>query len=128
MKNTMKKLKLLLVLIIIFDCINLLSQDIIDPPKLSQFDSLPILNTNQVFVRGWNWGLPGNMLDSAMFFNTYHSYKYEWFQDANASTHNLNIINRPGRDEGKIVAGRNSDGIFNAHSLYFKPATIIACK
>jgi hypothetical protein len=37
----------------------LFSQDKIDPPKLSQFDSLPILNTNQVFVRGWNWGNAG---------------------------------------------------------------------
>lgn len=128
MKNTMKKFSIFLAASLLSINFNLFSQDIIDPPKLNQFDSLSILNTNKVFVRGWNWGLPGNMLDSAMFFNTYHSYKYEWFQDANASTHNLNIINRPGRDEGKIVAGRNSDGIFNAHSLYFEPATIIACK
>ncbi len=66
--------------------------------------------------------MPGNMLDSAMYINTYHSYKYEWFQNANASTNNLNIINRPGREEGSIVAGRNNDGIFNAHSLYLDPS------
>ena len=67
----MKKFILIsIVIIILTNYFKAYSQDIIDPPKLSQFDTSPVVDRNfNSFVIGWNWGTPGAMLDSAMYIS-----------------------------------------------------------
>lgn len=66
----MKSYILILAAILSFSNMVLLSQDIIDPPKLSQFDTSSVVNKNfNSFIIGWNWGTPGAMLDSAMYIS-----------------------------------------------------------
>ncbi len=114
----------ILAFIILLNNINLFCQDIIDPPKLNQLDTLSILQREpDRFVRGWTCGSPGNMLDSAMYINTYYSYHHDYYNDTNNnSTHNLLIINRPGHYESYLVAGRDENVAFNTQSLYLDPA------
>jgi len=121
----MRKIILLVLAIILnFNCYNIYSQVIIDPPKLNQLDTLSILQREpDRFVRGWTCGSPGNMLDSAMNINTYYSYHYDYYNATNNnSTHNLLIINRPGHYESYLVAGRDENVAFNTQSLYLEPS------
>ena len=60
----------ILPVIILLNIIKLLSQDIIDPPKLNQLETDTIIQREpDRFVCGWTIGAPGNMLDSAMFIS-----------------------------------------------------------
>ncbi len=60
----------MLAAILSFSNVVLLSQDIIDPPKLIQLETESIVQREpDRFVRGWTCGSPGNMLDSAMFIS-----------------------------------------------------------
>jgi len=64
------KINIILVLAILigFNYLNIFSQDIIDPPKLNQFNDTSVAKREQnQFIRGWTCGSPGNMLDSAIF-------------------------------------------------------------
>ena len=120
-----KYILLVLATILIFNCYNIFSQDIIDPPKLGQLESDTIIQREpDRFVRGWTIGAPGNMLDSAMFINTYYSYHPNYYLDSNKSTHNLLIINRPGLgyEEHSIVGGRDNNVLFNTQSIYLEPS------
>jgi len=64
----MRKYILMLAAILSFSNVVLLSQDIIDPPKLTQLETESIVQREpDRFVRGWTCGSPGNMLDSAMY-------------------------------------------------------------
>ncbi|NLO18509.1 MAG: hypothetical protein GX121_01285 [Ignavibacteria bacterium] len=66
----MKNIYLTLMLVILLNNNELLSQDKIDPPKLIQFDTSPVVDRNfNSFIIGWNWGTPGAMLDSAITLN-----------------------------------------------------------
>ncbi|HPO62585.1 MAG TPA: hypothetical protein PK762_05835 [Candidatus Kapabacteria bacterium] len=114
---------LVLAILIVFNYFNIISQDIIDPPKLIQLETESIVQKEpDRFVRGWTCGFPGNMLDSAMFINTYYSYHHDYYQGTNNSTHNLLIINRPGHYESYLVAGRDENVAFNTQSLYLEPS------
>ena len=114
----------ILAVIILLNIIKLLSQDIIDPPKLNQLDTLSILQREpDRFVRGWTVGAPGNMLDSAMFINTYYDYKYDLYQGTNKSIHNLLVINIPGHGHNcNIASGRDNNVVFNTQSIYLDPS------
>lgn len=68
----MKKIYLILLIVILLNNNNLYCQDIIDPPKLIQFETSPVVDRNFnsfSFIIGWNWGTPGAMLDSAVTLN-----------------------------------------------------------
>jgi len=66
----MKKLNLSILIILISSNIMLFSQDIIDPPKLNQFNDTNVAKREQnQFIRGWTCATPGNMLDSAMYIS-----------------------------------------------------------
>ncbi len=122
----MKNKNLLVAIFIILGCYSLLSQDIIDPPKLNQLVNSNIIKREQnKFIRGWTCGSPGNMLDSAMFINTYCGYENDSLQGVNQCTYDLLFITRPGHSENNIVGGRNNYSIFNAHSLYLDPSLVV---
>ena len=83
----MIKLNLSIIIILLSSNIILFSQDIIDPSKLSQFNDTTIAKREQnQFIRGWTCGTPGNMLDSAMYMNTYYGYLNDWFQEEDLET------------------------------------------
>ena len=66
----MRKIFNFIVFVALFSCYSLLSQDIIDPPKLNQLVNSNIIQREQnKFIRGWFCGFSGNMLDSAMFIS-----------------------------------------------------------
>ncbi len=112
----------ILAALLCFSSILLYSQNIIDPPKLSQFDTSPVVDKNfNGFIIGWNWGTPGAMLDSAMYINTYHGFDFE-SDDYLEDTY---VMVPPVKWDSYIVGGRNNNYIFNAHCLYFDPSLIV---
>ena len=113
----------MLAVIILSSNINIFSQVKIDPPKLSQFNDTTIVQREpDRFVRGWTCASHGNMLDSAMFINTYYGYPYDWMEDSNESVHNVLVIDRPGHWDSGLVEGRSNNVIFNTQSLYLEPS------
>jgi len=119
----MRKYILMLAVIILSSNINIFSQVKIDPPKLSQFNDTTIVQREpDRFVRGWTCASHGNMLDSAMFINTYYGYPYDWMEDSNESVHNVLVIDRPGHWDSGLVEGRSNNVIFNTQSLYLEPS------
>lgn len=118
-----KYILLVLAIILVFNYFNIFSQVKIDPPKLSQFNDTTIVQREQDrFVRGWTCATPGNMLDSAMFINTYYGYPRSWMEGINKSVHNVLVINRPGNSSSGIVEDRSHNVIFNTQSLYLEPS------
>jgi hypothetical protein len=73
--------KIIIAIALSFMVINLYSQNIVDPPKLSNFNTI---NTNiydinfnkDSFLLGWNWGSAGLALDQALNMNYYHQNSF----------------------------------------------------
>ncbi len=113
-----KKIYLFVVTYIIFCCYNIFSQDIIDPPKLIQFETTTLVDRSiNHFIRAWNWGGPGAMLDSAMFINTYHGFIF----DSDDYLEDTHLMTRPDSCYARLIGGRAKNFVFNAHCLYLEP-------
>ena len=117
-----KKICLFVVIYIILGYSNILSQDLIDPPKLVQFDTTTAIDRSiNHFIRAWNWGGPGAMLDSAMFINTYHGFIF----DSDDYLEDTHLMTRPDSSYARLIGGRAKDFVFNAHCLYLNPKLIV---
>lgn len=59
-------------LAVLFVHTSLYSQDIVDPPKVFDKDTLSAFDGSTAFHIGWNWGGTGRKLDEALSVNSYH--------------------------------------------------------
>ncbi len=118
----MRTLVIKIAALLIISNIYLMSQDLIDPPKLVQFETTTLVDRSiNHFIRAWNWGSPGAMLDSAMYINTYHGFIF----DSDDYLEDTHLMTRPDNPSYTLIGGRAKNFVFNAHSLYLEPALTV---
>jgi hypothetical protein len=112
----MKHLTLLIILIIV-SLIPAFGQNIIDPPKLLiDFNNTNIYDRNffdNHFLLGWNWGVPGRVLDEALNINYYHGIN----PDDSDYCHAPQVI----YTMKELLHLRGGHVPFNAYAVYYEP-------
>lgn len=101
-------MKQLILVLLIFNINLLISQDLINPPKLQRLDTSTAIDRSKNFVKGWNWGSPGKKLDSAMLMNTYHDFP----ESSTDTKYNVKTMEVPGQWGSYITGGRNYNYVF----------------
>lgn len=99
----------------------LFSQDKIDPPSVlsDTTDNYSlIINHQDRFIIGWNWGTPGRKLDSALNINFYHGYPKEGTPSDDEYIDSIIIAQNAEED---IIGGRPQNSTFNSESMYLEP-------
>jgi hypothetical protein len=118
----------LIFLMLLLSIIEAMGQDIIDPPKLFNKNTLDIYDRrSQKFTLGWNWGGPGRALDQALFINTYHNMPVTYSQNSENgyseevgdSIGAIDVIKNP--VSGAHLTGRIDTLLLNGISLYLEP-------
>ncbi len=110
-------MKKIIFLLLIINLNLLISQDLINPPKLQRLDTTTAIDRSNSFVKGWNWGSPGQKLDSALLMNSYHDFP-ESSTDTKFDMKNMEV---PGDWGSNIIGGRNSNNVFLGLSLHLEP-------
>jgi hypothetical protein len=95
----------------------LISQDLINPPKLQRLDTTTAIDRSNNFVKGWNWGSPGRKLDTAMLMNAYHDFPYL----STDTKSNILSMQKPGPWNANISGGRNGNYFFLGQALHLEP-------
>ena len=110
----------------------LYTQDIIDPPKSFNKDTLSIYDNANSFVIGWNWGGIGRKMDEALSATTYHSIPMTYVDYPIPSGFDTEIAdNIKGipylwdYTNGNEFMTRVKDRIMNGMSLLLEPAMAV---
>ena len=114
----MKKYIIIFVVMLFIE--NLYAQNNIDPPAIDSVVNSSLINRNfNRFIKGWNWGSPGEALDNAFGINFYHDYPVNAIDVADSMNVSL-VIGPP-----IIGNGRNANQIFVALGLQLEPTIIV---
>jgi hypothetical protein len=106
---------------------NATAQDIIDPPRLFNSSTETMIQSQTTsFVKGWNWGFTGRLLDEAMKMTYYHNLP---ITDVNSdyidNTKAVQPLYLRVGDVDFHIIGRNQNLILNGNALYLEPTLVV---
>lgn len=117
---------ILLTIIVFFIANQLFAQDFMDPAKIFSRDTSSAINqSNNEFIRSWNWGTSGAALDAAMRMHWYHSM--DLHPDSTNYHGNCRLLYPLTHPDPLfiIIGGHYDYRLFQAHSLYLDPTIIV---